>query len=65
MPWRVYNNQCPECQIRCIANMPQEARPPIYERIENECGRPALIAIREKVGLEVVRMRLLKEGRSR
>lgn len=64
MPWRIYSNTCPECQIRCIANMKQEDRPALYERIEAECGRGALAAIKEKVGLEVVRMRLMREGRT-
>jgi hypothetical protein len=63
MPWRVYSNNCPECQIRCIANMDQAARPPIFERIERECGRKALHIVKERVGLEVVRMRLLKDGK--
>jgi hypothetical protein len=64
MPWRTYNEECPECDIRCIANMNQSDRPPVYELIEEKCGRPALLAIKEKVGLEIVRMRLLKEGRT-
>jgi hypothetical protein len=60
-PWKVYSNQCPECQIRCIANMPQEDRPALYERIEAEVGRKARDCIKERVGLEIVRMRLLRE----
>jgi hypothetical protein len=63
MPWRVYADNCPECQIRCIANMDCNARGPIYERIEKECGRKAMHIVKERVGLEVVRMRLLKEGK--
>lgn len=63
MPWRVYSDRCPECQIRCIANMLQADRPAIYERIERECGRQAMQSVKERVGLEVVRMRLLKEGK--
>jgi prohibitin 2 len=61
-PWRSYKNRCPECQIRCIANMPQEDRPALYERIESQVGRKALECIKERVGIEIVRMRLLKEG---
>lgn len=63
-PWKVYSNKCPECQIRCIANMMQDERTPLYERIEAQCGRSALRAIKEKVGLEIVRMRLLREGKA-
>jgi hypothetical protein len=61
-PWRSYRNQCPECQIRCIANMNQELRPALYERIEAQVGRKALECIKERVGIEIVRMRLLREG---
>jgi hypothetical protein len=63
MPWRVYDDNCPECQIRCIANMDCEARGPIYERVERECGRRAMLIVKERVGLEVVRLRLMKEGK--
>jgi hypothetical protein len=64
-PWRSYKNQCPECQIRCIANMQQEDRPALYERFESQIGRAAVECIKERVGLEIVRMRLLKEGNAR
>jgi hypothetical protein len=63
MPWRVYADNCPECQIRCIANMECSARGPIYDRIENECGRKAMLIVKERVGLEIVRMRLLRDGK--
>jgi hypothetical protein len=63
MPWRVYDDNCPECQIRCIANMDCSVRSPVYERIERECGHKAMVIVKERVGLEVVRMRLLKEGK--
>jgi hypothetical protein len=63
MPWRIYSDNCPECQIRCIANMDQASRPPLYERIERECGHKAMLIVKERVGLEVVRMRLLRDGK--
>ncbi len=63
MPWRIYSDNCPECQIRCIANMDSQARGPVYERIERECGRTAARIVKERVGLEVVRLRLMREGK--
>lgn len=65
MPWRVYKNNCPECQIRCIANMKQEERPSVYDRITRECGTEAMYRVKELVGREIVRMRLLKEGKTK
>jgi hypothetical protein len=40
-----------------------QRRSPVYERIERECGHKAMVIVKERVGLEVVRMRLLKEGK--
>jgi hypothetical protein len=61
-PWRSYSGHCPDCVIRQIANMLQADREPVYERIQRECGRAALDCVKERVGLEIVRMRLLREG---
>jgi hypothetical protein len=60
-PWRSYSNKCPECQVRMIANTDSSTREPIYERIEAECGRGALERVKELVGNEIVRQRLLRE----
>jgi hypothetical protein len=45
-----------------IANTDSSTREPIYERIEVECGRGALERVKELVGNEIVRQRLLREG---
>ncbi len=46
-----------------IANVDCSARGPIYERIEAEVGTDALYRIKELVGAEVVRQKLLREGK--
>jgi hypothetical protein len=61
-PWRTYKPTCPECFIRCIANTDSANRTAQYDKIEAEVGRRTMLAIKEKVGLEIVRMRLLREG---
>lgn len=61
-PWRSYRADCPECQVRQIANTDSAQREPIYERIEAECGRDAMYRVKELVGAEVVRQRLLRDG---
>lgn len=62
--WRSYRSKCPECQIRMIANMPQADRGRIWDEIEAKRGRDALECVKERVGLEIIRMRLLREGRA-
>lgn len=61
-PWRSYKGNCPQCAVRQIANTDSSARDPIYEEIERQCGAAAVACIKEKVGLEIVRQRLLREG---
>jgi hypothetical protein len=60
-PWRVYSTNCAECDIREIANTYSTDRDPLYERIERECGAKALAAVKERVGQEIQRQRLLRE----
>jgi hypothetical protein len=63
-PWRSYSGRCPECVVRQIANTNSASREPIYERIESECGRGAMERVKELVGNEIVRQRLLRDGAS-
>jgi hypothetical protein len=63
MRWKHYRNACAECQVRWLADLDSSERPAAYEQIERQVGESALKRIKELVGLEIVRQRLLRTTR--
>lgn len=61
-PWRSYRDDCAECDVRWIANVDSAERDGVYEQIAQQVTPGALARIRELVGNEILRQRLLREG---
>lgn len=55
--WRVYRHQCPDCQIRMLANTPKEQREAMLEKIKEQCGDAALKCVKDRLKLEFARIR--------
>jgi hypothetical protein len=60
--WRHYADACAECDVRWIANLDSEERPAVYEQIGLQVTSAGLARIKELVGNEIVRQKLLREG---
>ena len=58
--WHGYRGDCPDCQIRAIAQAPRNLREIRYEQIRREAGIEAMEAIKERVRDEYARIQLLK-----
>jgi hypothetical protein len=61
--WKHYASKCAECQVRWIADLDSAARPAVFEQIASQVGEQALKRIKELVGDEIVRQRVLRTTR--
>jgi hypothetical protein len=63
MRWKHYASKCAECQVRWLADLDSAKRPAVFEQIGAQVGAAALARIRELVGDEIVRQRVLRTTR--
>lgn len=59
--WHGYRADCPDCQIRAIAQAPRSLREIRYDQLRRELGQEAAAGIIARVRHEHARIRLLKE----
>jgi hypothetical protein len=52
----------PECDVRWLANLDSGSRPAVFEQIGHQVDAKALARIKELVGNEIVRQKLLREA---
>lgn len=62
MRWKHYASKCAECQVRWLADLDSSQRPAVFEQIASQVGEAAVKRIKELVGLEIVRQKLLRDG---
>lgn len=60
--WRHYAENCAECDVRWLANLDSGERPAVFEQIGLQLDAKSLARIKELVGNEIVRQKLLREG---
>ena len=58
--WHGYRNECPDCQIRAIAQAPKNLREIRYDQIRRSLGEDAAQALIAQVREEHNRIRALK-----
>lgn len=59
--WHGYRNECPDCQIRAMAQAPKHIRELRYDQIRKQGGEQAEAAIRQRVREEFARIQSLKQ----
>lgn len=62
MRWKHYSSGCAECDIRWLADLDSAQRPAVFEQIGAQVGPGGLARIKELVGLEIARQRMLRDG---
>ena len=62
--WAGSRSDCPQCQIRSIANAPRHIREQRYSQIEKACGQAAAHELKQSVREEYARIQRLKGGRT-
>jgi hypothetical protein len=63
MRWKHYASACAECQVRWIADLDSTERPAVFEQIASQVGEQSMKRIKELVGLEIARQKVLRSTR--